>query len=529
MRRPVRLLWLLPLVLAALLAAAADPAGARWWRAVSELASDRYEGRAAATEGYRQAAAWLVSEFARLGLKPGAGSSFIQPVPFQARQIQEAASSLTLMRGGLQEVLHLGEDAYFSLGVDPAPSVQAPAVFAGYGLSIPEAGYDDLAGVDLKGKIAVVLRGGPASVPPALRAHAQTSRERLPALRRAGAVGIAYILDPKGMDLPWERYAALRFEPAFTLAAPGFDDAAGLSLALIINPARAEKWFEGSGHTAVEILDLAAEGKPLPRFPLAWTVRAAAGVSRWQTECGNVVAVLPGSDPKLREEYVVISAHLDHQGVSTPVEGDSVYNGAMDNAAGVASLLEIARALKAAPPRRSVLFLAVTAEEKGLLGSRYFAAQPTVPRSAIAANINLDMFLPIHPLKMLTVYGLEESTLGASVRAAAKAAGVKVQTDPEPQRNLFIRSDQYSFIREGIPALSFKFGFEKGSPEEQIQKQWLRQRYHAPSDDAAQPVDLAAAARFNRLMADIVRRVANDPARPRWNSDSFFRRYASAQ
>lgn len=529
MRKISRLPWLLPLACAAALAAAADSSGARWWRAVSELASDRYEGRAAATEGYRQAAAWLVSEFAKLGLKPGAGASFIQPVPFHTRQIQEATSSLSLARGGLQEVLHLGEDAYFSLGVDPAPDFQAPAVFAGYGLSIPEAGYDDLAGLDLKGKIAVVLRGGPSSIPPALRAHAQTSRERLPALRRAGAVGIAYILDPKGMDLPWERYAALRFEPAFTPAAPGFNDADGLSLALTINPARAEKWFEGSGHTAAEILDLAADGKPLPRFPLAWTVRAAVSVTRSQTECGNVVAILPGSDPKLREQYIVVSAHLDHQGVSTPVGSDPIYNGAMDNAAGVASLLEIARALKLSPPRRSVLFLAVTAEEKGLLGSRYFAAQPTVPRSAIAANINLDMYLPLHPLRILTALGMEESTLGASVRAAARAAGVKVQTDPEPQRNLFIRSDQYSFIREGVPALSFKFGFEKGSAEEKIQREWLRRHYHAPSDDASQPVNLAAAARFNRLMADIVRRVANDPVRPRWNSDSFFRRYATGQ
>jgi hypothetical protein len=520
---------LLGLTLAAAFCVAADSAGARWWGTVSELASDRYQGRAAATEGYRQAAAYLVAEFSKLGLKPGAGPSFLQPVPFQARQIQEAGSSLTLVRGGLQEVLQLGEDAYFSLNIDPAAEVQAPAVFAGYGLSIPEAGYDDLAGLDLRGKIAVVVRGGPASIPPALRAHAQTARERLPALRRAGAVGVAYILDPKSMDLPWERYAALRLEPAFTLAGAGFDDGAGLSLGLTINPARAERWLEGSGHTAAEIFELAAAGKPLPRFPLAWSVRASAAVSRWQTECSNVVAVLPGADPKLRDEYVVVSAHLDHQGVSTPVQGDAVYNGAMDNAAGVASLLEIARALKAAPPRRSVLFLAVTAEEKGLLGSRYFAAQPTVPRSAIVADINLDMFLPIHPLRILTAFGMEESTLGASVRAAAKAAGVQVQTDPEPERNLFIRSDQYSFIREGVPALSFKFGFAKGSREEELQRQWLKQRYHAPSDDASQPVDLAAAARFNRLVTDIVRRVANAPSRPRWNPDSFFRRYARAE
>jgi len=518
---------LLPLTALVVFAAAADSAGARWWRIVTELASDRYQGRAATTEGYRQAAAWLVAEFSKLGLEAAGTAGFLQPVPFHVRQIQEAGSSLSLVRGGLQEVLQLGQDAYFTLNLNPAPQVTAPAVFIGYGISAPEANYDDLAALDLKDKIAVFVRGGPASLPPPVRAHYQTSRERLPALRLAGAAGFAAILDPKSMDLPWERYAALRLEPFLSLAVPGMEDGEGLRLALTVNPAEAERWFEGSGHTAAEILELAGAGKPLPRFPLAWSVRAAVSAERTEAECFNVVAALPGTDPKLRQEYVVVSAHLDHQGVSTPVNGDSIYNGAMDNASGVASLVEIARALKAAPPRRSVLFLAVTAEEKGLLGSRYFAARPAVDKSAIVANVNLDMFLPVHPLRLLTVYGLDESSLGLNARAAAKTLGVALQADPEPQRNLFIRSDQYSFIREGVPALSFKFGFTKGSPEEKAQKEWLRLRYHAPSDDASQPVNLAAAARFNRLVAAVVRNVANQASRPRWNQNSFFQRYAS--
>ena len=200
----------------------------------------------------------------------------------------------------------------------------------------------------------------------------------------------------------------------------------------------------------------------------------------------------------------------------------------MDDASGIASILEIARLLKesSAKPKRSILFVAVTAEEKGELGSRYFAAHPTVPAKNIVADINLDMFLPLYPLKVIEVQGLTESTLGEQVRAAAKSLGVEVQTDREPEQNRFIRSDQYSFIRSGIPSLAFKFGYEFGSPEEKIRREWVRDRYHKPSDDLNQPVDTAAAALFNRVIAALLQRVADDPARPQWNPDSFFKRFA---
>ena len=245
-------------------------------------------------------------------------------------------------------------------------------------------------------------------------------------------------------------------------------------------------------------------------------------------EAPNVIGLLPGSDPALGNEYVIMSAHLDHVGVGRPVEGDNIYNGAMDDASGIASVLEIARVMKetGAKPKRSIIFLAVTAEEKGELGSRYFAAHPTVPLKNIVADINLDMFLPLYPLKVIEVQGLTESSLGGPIRAAAKELGVDVQTDREPEQNRFIRSDQYSFIREGIPSLAFKFGYEFGSPEEKIRQTWVRDRYHKPSDDLSQPVDTAAAALFDRVIADLLERVADDPARPEWNQDSFFKRFA---
>jgi Zn-dependent M28 family amino/carboxypeptidase len=240
------------------------------------------------------------------------------------------------------------------------------------------------------------------------------------------------------------------------------------------------------------------------------------------------VAMLPGNDPRLKDEFVVFSAHLDHLGIGKPINGDSIYNGAMDNASGIAALLDVAAMLKEGGRklRRSVLFVAVTGEEKGLLGSRFFANSPTVEPKMIVANINTDMFLPLFPLKSLTIYGLDESELGADAAAVAKALGVAPQADLEPKRNIFIRSDQYSFIRRGIPALALKVGYDKGSPEEGIVKKWLKERYHAPSDDLAQPVDKQAAGAFDMLVAKLLERVANRDQRPRWKDTSFFKRFA---
>jgi Zn-dependent M28 family amino/carboxypeptidase len=277
-----------------------------------------------------------------------------------------------------------------------------------------------------------------------------------------------------------------------------------------------------------EIMTLARDNKPLPTFPLAVTLRANAAVKRAPLEASNVAGILQGSDSRLRNEYVIMSAHLDHLGSGRPVNGDRIYNGAMDDASGVASVMEIARLMKAGgrKPKRSIVFLAVAAEEKGELGSHYFAAHPTVPARQIVADINLDMFMPLHALKVIEVQGLGESSLGESIRAAAAEAGVGVQADKEPEQNRFIRSDQYSFIKEGIPALAFKFGYEFGTPEETIHKDWLRDRYHKPSDDLNQPVDKVAAAQFDRIILSLIEKVADAPARPQWNEDSFFKRFA---
>jgi Zn-dependent M28 family amino/carboxypeptidase len=228
----------------------------------------------------------------------------------------------------------------------------------------------------------------------------------------------------------------------------------------VFNPESAEKLLAGSGHSLRDLLALADAGKPVPTFPLKETIEAQVVTETEAVESPNIAGVLPGSDPQLKDEYVVFSAHLDHLGIGEPIHGDKIYNGAMDDASGVASELEVARELhiNGANLKRSVLFLVVCGEEKGLLGSRYFVARPTVARDRIVADLNTDMFLPLYPLKDLVVYGGDESSLGPELTAVAAAAGVKVIPDRQPDRNIFIRSDQYNFIRAGVPAVMPAFG-----------------------------------------------------------------------
>lgn len=510
---------------------AADVAqeGVRWWSHIQVLASDDLQGRNTGSEGYRKAAQYVSTEFERAGLKPAGTAGYLQSVKFDVRMIDEAASNLALVRNGKAEPLTLGEDASFSLRADLAPHVDAQAVFVGHGLVIPEMKIDELAGLDLKGKIAVYLNGGPSSIPSALKAHYSSAAERWKAYQKAGVIGMATIANPKSMDIPWDRAKLARLNPTMSLSDQKLVESRGLQVAITVNPANAEKIFAASGHTFAEMLKLADADKPLPHFPLNVGFRANVKIGHSQVESPNVVAVRPGSDPKLKDEYVVFSAHLDHLGVGQPIDGDNIYNGAMDNASGVASLIEIATLMKEQDVhlKRSVLFVAVTGEEKGELGSTYFANYPTVPKNSIVADINMDMYLPLFPLKLLEVQGLGESTLGNDIRAAAEKAGVKVIPDQEPDRSLFTRSDQYSFIKRGVPALAFKFGYLPGSPEAAIAKEWVAKRYHAPSDDLNQPVDKTAAAEFNRILLDLGERVANASDRPHWNENSFFKRFAT--
>jgi Zn-dependent M28 family amino/carboxypeptidase len=504
-----------------------DPAE-RWWSHVAELADDRYEGRFTGSPGYARAASYVAGRFRANGLQPAGTRGYLQPVPFVEQSVFPERSSLSVSAGGASVPIDFAVDAILGNRVPQTASIDAPLVFIGYGLHLPDAGYDDFAAAgDLRGKIVVYLNGGPSTLSAALKSHARAA-EFNKALERSGAAGAIALSNPKSMDVPWSRSVLLARKPGMYLDDPSLQDVKRPMLTASFNPAQSEMLFAASGRTFAEMLALADEAKPLPRFDLRARMSGSVASSTRKLTAPNVVGLLPGSDPALQDEYIVLTAHLDGLGIGEPIAGDRIYNGAMDNAAGISSLIEAARELNAAPVklRRPVLFVAVTAEERGLLGSRWFAEHPTVDRRKLAANINMDMYLPLWPLKAVTMLGIEESTLAAPARAAAAERGLAVIPDPEPDRNRFIRSDQYSFIRTGVPALALKFAAPKGSEEFALEKAWLAARYHAPADDLGQPVDKAGAARFNLFLMDLIRRVADAPERPRWNDDSFFRRFA---
>jgi hypothetical protein len=437
----------------------------------------------------------------------------MQQVPFITRQIDEANSSISLG----STAITLGKEAYFDMRSDPKPETRAELVFVGHGLRAPEMNYDDLKGLDLKGKIAVVLGGAPPKWPGAIAAHLQSADVRWAELRAAGAAGFVNL--PLTQTTPWARSSAARVQMQMTA---DIERASGPEVSIVWNPEHAALLFEGTGRSFDELRKLARAGDPLPTFEMRKTLHAKVAVNRGTLESPNVVGLLPGK----RKEYVVVSGHLDHIGKTQSFAGDGIFNGAMDNASGISALIEVARALKNEKLQRSVLFVALTGEEKGLQGSRYFASKPVVPAKSIVANCNMDMFMPLHAFHALTILGEEESTLGDAARRVAEARGLRVLPDPAPEQRRFTRSDQYSFIRQGIPAIAFKFGYEKGTPEEKLQAEWLRTRYHAVTDDLSQPVDIEAAGKFVAYLTALVKDIANARRRPEWKPDSFFRRFA---
>jgi Zn-dependent M28 family amino/carboxypeptidase len=525
-------------------AALSDEArGKIWWAHVQQLADPSMNGRLTGSEDYLRAAAYVVDQFKAYGLTPaGVDGGYYQPVHFDVQRVIASKSSMSLVVDGKATPLVLGEDAILGSRSAQVGKVDAPLVFIGYGLHLPESQYDDFNSAEvpvssLKGKVVVYINGGPADLPGALKSYARTA-PFAKELREAGVVGTISIPTPKSMDFGWQRVASSASQPGMRLSPapdadavvarhPALADEHGALFSATFNPAQAEKLFAGTGHTFAEMLALADAQKPLPHFALGKSVAATVVGETSHVVSPNIVGELKGSDPALAKQYVLVSAHLDHLGVGAPINGKTIYSGAMDDASGVATVLETAKKLSQAKtrPKRSMLFVIFTAEEKGLLGSRYFAGHPTVPESAIDADLNLDMFMPLFALKKLHVQGLEESTLREDAKKVGAEHGIVIAADPEPDRNSFIRTDQYSFVQAGVPALAMKFGWTMGSPEYKAWRAWLAQRYHSTDDDLTQPVDLAAAAQFNDFFADLARAVADDPARQHYLDTSFFRRF----
>ena len=518
-------LFLLPLLIAA--APANDRADA-WWRHVEILAADDMEGRAAGTEGHRRASDYVAARLAEYGLEPaGENGTFFQRVTLEQRTIRSDRSRAALVRSGREERLSVPGELLFRLAGTPPPErVDAELVFVGYGFHLPEAGHDDLAGLDLRGKVAVFVDGEPRNLSGALKSHARAERGRI--FAALGAVGMIQLVE--STDTPWSRLAQAYGGPGAYPAEPQMRRIATPFFNAYLNPSAATRLLAGTGAEVGALARAADRGEQLPRLALRGRLTATIASDGHPLETRNVVARLPGSDVRLAAEHVVLTAHLDHMGIGAPVDGDSIYNGALDNAAGSGAMLDIAQTLgrTGARPRRSLLFVFVTAEELGLLGSRWFARAPTVPRASIVANLNYDMALPLFPLTGVTVLGAGESSLGADARAVGEALGLPVMPDPFPERDSFIRSDQYAFIEAGIPALAFKFGFRPGTREAEIEREWRARVYHRPQDDTSQRVFREDEIRLHDFIAAIAMRIANADARPRWNADSFFRRFADA-
>ncbi len=494
---------------------------AAWWAHVQFLADDKLEGRRAGTPGYEKAVAYVEEQFKSIGLKPMGTAGYQQSFEMVPTTVENDKSMLTLDRDGKTLTFELGKDATLAAAWTNSGPVSAPLVFLGYGLRIPKKHMDDFAGMDLKGKIVVFFNAPPVNLQGPQRAYARSNDQRWKQLSAAGAVGMvslalaAPVTDPN---------APARAGGARLLFSdPAVDTLKDMKVSATISYAASPKLFEGAGHTYEELRALAVAGSPLPHFNLPGTLHAETVVSKGTPlHMSNVIGMLEGSDPKLKKEYVVVSAHLDHLGIGRPVNGDSIYNGAMDNASGSASVIECAKLMAQYPhPKRSILFITLAGEELGELGSAYFATKPTVPKKDLVADLNMDMYLPLFPLRFIEVQGLGESTLGNDARAAFQLNDVEVQFDKQPDENRFVRSDQVNFAKQGIPALAFKFGWTPDSPEMKTFNDWVKIRYHKPSDDLQQPVDKVAAAQFTVVLAQLMERVANGP-RPDWYPESSF-------
>ena len=496
------------------------------------LSDDALEGRGTGTRGYGLAAKYVAAQFEALGLAPaGQAGSYVQPVPLRSSLVDGTRSSLSLrFPDGETSLAYRTE--WTAVG-DPARddvSVEAPVVFVGAGVTAPDQKYDDYGGVDVNGKIVAWVYTTP-SFDSSVKAHYSNGVVRRANAARHGAVGWIRLADPTSeKQYSFAMVARDNNNAGFNWLDPKGqpnDYHEQLRGSALVNMDVTRKMFAASGRRAEDVFAAARAGTPQP-FDMKVTARLRKVTTSMDVTSPNVVAKLEGSDPNLKNEYVVYTAHLDHIGIGGEVKGDRIYNGALDNASGTAVMLELARAFSAMQPRpkRSILFVSVTAEEAGLLGSDFFASYPTVPKASIVANVNLDESGILWPLRDVIAYGAEHSTLGGAARQAASQVGITLSPDPAPEQVLFVRSDQYSFVKQGIPAVFTVIGFKSDDPAirpREIWDRWEAERYHQPQDDMQQPglrfEEAVTFAQFNFLLGYLV---AEDAKRPAWNPGSFF-------
>ena len=488
------------------------------------LSSDLLEGREAGTRGYDLAALYVAQRFRALGLKPGGdNATYYQAVPML--EYAPGADNASLRIDGIDLVA--GEDyLVFPSAKGESIDIRAPLVFGGMCFASERERRDDFLDLDLEGKIAACIWGAPKYLNSEERAHYRSTQgERVS--DHGGTGGIFVYTSSFEQVLPFERLKRMlgsSHSSMTWLESDGtpFSSSPNLKVAAVLSLAGAQKLFESAGQSWGEILkDAESDRGEVDRFDLGVEANITVESRHRKLKSNNVVGILPGTDEALAREHVILMAHLDHVGIKPTEEpdDDEIYNGAMDNASGISALLEVARLLKASPPKRSVVFIALTAEEKGLNGSDYFARNPTLPADDMVAAINLDMPILTYNFTDIIAFGAERSSLFEPVKAAAEAHGLTLSPDPIPEEGLFTRSDHYMFVRQGVPAVYLKPGFSDGGQE--AQEKFRKTHYHEASDEV-DLVDFSALQRFTDVKADIARNIANMPERPVWNAGDFF-------
>lgn len=500
---------------------------------IAYLADDKLRGRQPGTPGYQMAVDYVSSQLKKMGVQPaGDQGGYTQRVRLR-RSLLKPGATLTYRNGsGATIRLSLGQDAtiYPNPELTSVSILEKPLAFAGFGISAPELGYDDYAGLDVKGKIVVVRRGAPSTFASTVAAASQDVLSLLQAAGQHGAVGLLLAGHGPVPNLARGTYAALAPDGK-VLVSRSYAPGAGVQLYAAISEGLLNRLLTSAAQDTGRVYAALRAGRPASAA-LPGTLSATYEVTYQDFDAHNVVGKVTGSDARLRREYVVHSAHLDHLGVGAPVRGDSIYNGAHDNASGVATVLEIARLYAGLKEklRRSALFVFCTSEETGLLGSAYFAIRPTVPKPDLVADINSDMPTIIAPLLSVTALGGAHSSLAAPVARACAYLGIALESDPEPAQNRFIRSDQYSFVTQGIPALHLKYGNKTADGMNNLTEQvkaWRAATYHQPQDDINGIFDFEAGRKYVQLSFLIGYQLAQAAERPKWNAGDFFgQRYA---
>jgi len=495
---------------------------------VSFLADDLLEGREAGTRGHEIAATYVASQFALLGVKPGGqngGYSF--KVDLLESSLTGPAPTFTLTTGRATQTLKHRGNAFFIRGpiAGGAVNLSAPLVFVGFGMTDGAVGYDDYKGLDVRGKIAVALYGSPKGIDSEIGAHLQSAQSRVAA--EHGAVAIINVMTRvSARAFPWQQLVDRTTDESTTWVrrdGTPFDPSYGLKAAVAIEQNAAESLFASAPKTLAQVLEEADQTGGRPQgFDLKATAKITIATTARRFSSPNVVGIIEGSDAKLKNEYVVLMGHADHIGVKKDGTGDRINNGALDNAAGTATLIEVARALAVAPdrPRRSILIVANTAEEKGLLGAESFAHAPTVPIDRMIAAVDLDMPMLLYDFTDVVAYGATHSTLKGVFEKTAASMGLKLSPDPMPEQAVFVRSDHYTMVKQGVPAVMLATGMANGG--EKAWATYLSSHYHRPSDDLSLPIVWSAGAKFAEFNYRVVRALSDADGRPQWYSKDYF-------